>query len=389
MSIIIFGDSFSFPEGNAATNRVHTYAKGFYENGIQVHVICFSNDYVADTCGISEGIHYYHPFGQKTRSKYLLKRRWLKLIKYYKAFQICKSIQKNDKIIAINFWTETLLTHLFSFLLTKALKTRAILERSENPLRNCQGSILNQFYGQVKLHLEILLYDGFICISHHLIEFYKTRGVNQKRLFLVPSTVDPSRFTIEAEKPVDFKYLGYFGSLTFERDDVDVLIRAFKEISLKYPDIHLVLGGSGSDVDREKIINLILTLKIENKVLLLDYLSRSDIINYITHSEVLVMVRKNDMKSKASYPSKLTEYLTTSIPIVTVNVGEISDYLTDGTNCFLAEAGNQKALFIKIDFVLCNYNLALEVAKKGKELTQTIFNYNYQAKRLIEIFNSL
>jgi hypothetical protein len=39
MSVVIFGDVFTFPEGNAATNRVYTYAKGFIENGIDVHVI--------------------------------------------------------------------------------------------------------------------------------------------------------------------------------------------------------------------------------------------------------------------------------------------------------------------------------------------------------------
>jgi hypothetical protein len=41
MSIVIYGDVFTFPECSAATNRVYTYAKGFIENGISVHVICF------------------------------------------------------------------------------------------------------------------------------------------------------------------------------------------------------------------------------------------------------------------------------------------------------------------------------------------------------------
>jgi len=46
MSIVIFGDIFTFPDGGAATNRVYTYAKGFTENGIKTHVICFTNDYL-------------------------------------------------------------------------------------------------------------------------------------------------------------------------------------------------------------------------------------------------------------------------------------------------------------------------------------------------------
>jgi hypothetical protein len=38
MAIVIFGDNFSFPEGNAATNRIYTYAKGFTENNVNTFV---------------------------------------------------------------------------------------------------------------------------------------------------------------------------------------------------------------------------------------------------------------------------------------------------------------------------------------------------------------
>jgi len=60
-AILIFGDTFTFPEGNAATNRVYTFAKGFHENGIEVFVICFRNDYVETVNGSVNGIHYHHP----------------------------------------------------------------------------------------------------------------------------------------------------------------------------------------------------------------------------------------------------------------------------------------------------------------------------------------
>jgi glycosyltransferase involved in cell wall biosynthesis len=101
------------------------------------------------------------------------------------------------------------------------------------------------------------------------------------------------------------------------------------------------------------------------------------------------MVRGKDMESQASFPSKLTEYLSTSKPVVSANVGEISDYLTDGVNSFLVEPENATELAEKLDYVLNNYDLALEVAKRGKELTDTIFNYNYQAKRIIQYIETL
>lgn len=68
MTIIIFGDLFSFPEGHAATNRIYTYAKGLKENGVQVEVICFSNDYLDRPDGEAEGIPYYNAFNRVSRS---------------------------------------------------------------------------------------------------------------------------------------------------------------------------------------------------------------------------------------------------------------------------------------------------------------------------------
>ena len=47
MNFLIFGDLFTFSEGNAGANRVYAYARGFNENGINVHIVCFENKYLS------------------------------------------------------------------------------------------------------------------------------------------------------------------------------------------------------------------------------------------------------------------------------------------------------------------------------------------------------
>lgn len=389
MSIIIFGDLFSFPEGSAATNRVYTYAMGFNENKINAHVICFTNDYVDKHEGIIEGVNYYQPFKQKNRNKYLVVRRWQKLIKFRNTFLTIKKINKTDKIIAINSWSNSLLTHFFGFLMAKLFQARFIVECNEHPLRHYQSNTLTKKLGELNFYLESKMCDGVFCISNYLMDYYKSKGFREHKLLLVPSTVDPSRFIKIGQKPIEQPYIGYFGSLTFDRDNIDILIRAFSKINLIHADFQLVLGGFCSKNEKVKLINLISDLKIENKVHLLNYLTREEIIQYISHADILVMVRSNDLRSKASYPSKLTEFLASSVPVITMNVGEISSYISDGVNAFLVEPGNVEALTNKLNYVISNYELAKEVGKKGRELTETIFHYNYQAKRMISFINSL
>jgi len=389
MSIVIFGDIFTFPDGGAATNRVYTYAKGFTENGIKTHVICFTNDYLNASTGVIGGINYYYPFGQKKRSKYFLIRNWKKISKYFRAYSLIRKINKEDKITAINSWSNFFFTHFFAWSLAKIFGMKLIIECSEHPLRFYQEGSLRKKKGAIKFYLESHLCDGVFCISNYLVDFHKERKISDKKLFLVPSTVDPSRFEKTGEKPFLKPYVGYFGSLTFKRDNVDLLIRAFALFNKCHPGVYLVIGGFGTTDQKKKIKELIAELKIELNTRVLDLLPREEITRYITHADVLVMVRGKDLESDASYPSKLTEFLSTGKPVVTVNVGEISKYLSDGVNAFLVEPGNGNEIAQKLDYIFNNYDLARHVGEKGKILTDSVFNYYYQSKRMIDFLNSL
>lgn len=388
MAILIFGDSFTFPDGKAATNRVHTYAKGFQENDTNAYVISFGNSYNAIGEGDVNGIKFYNTFGLRLRSKYFIVRSWYKLTKYFTTIIITSRIDKKDKIDAIVVYSMELSTHLLAWFLSKITKSILLKECGEHPLRFYQKGTLKKQQGLIKLYIESHLSDGILCISQFLIELYKNFGISENKLFLTPSTVDPDRFIKTDAKPPEYQYLGYFGGLTFKRDNVDLLIKAFSIINKKHPEIHLVLGGFGSNNDNKQIQNLIQKLEISSQVEVLNYLSRNEILTYITNARILVMVRRDDMESQASFPSKLTEYLCTSIPLVTVNVGEISNYLIDGLSAFVVEPENCDELAKKINYVLDNYSFALEVALKGRELTATIFNYNVQAIRILGYIHS-
>ena len=243
MAFMIFGDSFSFPEGNAATNRVYTFAKGFTENGISTHVICFQNEYVNTCNGITSGIKYYHPFNQTKRNKFLIVRRWLKFVKYIRAVKLVRKINKEEKIIAIDLFTYSFLTHLFVFVLARSLRTKLLFDRCEHPLQFYKDNVFDQTSAKLKLILETKLCDGMFCISNYLIDFYKNWGIDQRKLFLVPSTVDTERFNNHFNSRLDFSYILYCGSLTILKDGVNILIESFKRISEKYPEINLVLIG--------------------------------------------------------------------------------------------------------------------------------------------------
>ena len=357
------------------------------ESMFQLYV--FTVRYSDNDNGFVRGINYYYSFSEKKRSKYFIYRNWKKFQKYFKTYSLLKQINKEDKIIAINSWTNLLGTHLFAWILCKFFKAKLIVEASEHPLRFHQGGKRKKISGKIKLYIESRLCDGILCISRYLLNFYGNHGVSKRKLLQVPSTIDPSGFIKTVERTFPEKYIGYFGSLTFKRDNVDLLINAFAIFNRYHPELFLVLGGISTQDGREQILSLIKTLQIESKVILLDFLSRMDILKYITNADILIMTRSRDLESDASYPSKLTEFLATGKPVISVNVGEVSDFLKDTENAFLIEPGNLKQLVEKLEFVYQDYENALEIGLKGKELTNGIFNYRYQSQRILSYINSL
>lgn len=389
MAIVIFGDLFTFPDGNAATNRVYTYAKGFIENGIDTHVLCFGNDYIEVGEGINNGIHFYHPLGQKKRNKYFIIRRWYKLKKFYRTFLIMKKIHKKDKIIAIICYTRLVETQSFAFLLSKIIKSKIILEISEHPLRDYQGSFIKKIQGKIKISIVSKLSNGINCISQYLIDFYLKRGVPEKKLFLIPSTVDPERFNVSGNSTLNFEYILYCGNLNLNKDGVDILIKSFAIISEKFLNINLVLIGTGSTKEETILKNIVSMLHIQNRVYFLGQMIRTEVPNYLDNAKVLALSRPASIVADAGFPSKLTEYLASGKPVVVTKVGEIPHYLIDGENAFLSQPGSVDAFSKKLGFVLGNYEFAKKVGLNGKELTSTVFNYNFQAGRIIGFINSL
>ncbi len=390
MSFIIFGDAFTFPDGKAATNRALTYAKGFTENGIQAHVICFRNEFLKQPDGKVSGVYYYHPYAREKRSRSFLLRRWFTIRKYVRAFILVRRINRDDKVIAVHIYSYRFLTHMAAYISAKSTGARVLIERSEHPLKDIRSKFHLATTGKLKIYLETILSDGVLCISDYLINFYRNLGFRNKKILLVPSTVDTHRFNINPPSPVSYDYICYCGSLTLEKDGVNILIESFWRIASHYQALKLLLIGKGDTVEEEEAVkDLVRKLGAENRVVFTGLMSRTEVPEYLCNARILALARPNSKIADAGFPSKLTEYLSTGRPVVVTKVGEIPVYLKDNETAFLCEPDSVDAFAERLDYVLKNYEHALAIGIKGRELTSTVFNYSYQTRRISEFISSL
>jgi glycosyltransferase involved in cell wall biosynthesis len=202
-------------------------------------------------------------------------------------------------------------------------------------------------------------------------------------------TVEPQRFNIKKSENCD-NYIAYCGTMWGNKDGVQILIEAFSRISSDFPNIKLYLiGDTSNEGEFKKLKEKISLLKIEDKVVFTGIISSDNIPHLLVNAKMLVLARPDNIQAKGGFPTKLGEYLATGNPVVVTKVGEIPNYLIDGVNAFLAQPNSVDSFATKMKFVLNNIDLANNVGLKGKELTNTIFNYKVQSKKLIDFINSI
>ena len=240
---------------------------------------------------------------------------------------------------------------------------------------------LNHFYK---------IFDLLLVMTTPLKEFYGKRIKQNANIEVIPMTVQPERFeNILEESPFQKPYFAYAGYLGDDKDGVNILLKAFSIVAKEYKNVLLVLiGYSNNQVHHDNLIQLAKENNIVNKVIFTGRIHRDEIPLYFCNATGLVLSRPDNLQAKGGFPTKLGEYLATGKPVVVTKVGEIPHYLKDNYNAFLAEPDSIESFASKMIELLSNPDKAKQIGQRGKWLSEEVFNYKVQAKRILEILNN-
>lgn len=383
---------YSFPQGLAATTRILTYSKGLVENNIKVDIFIFfptdnkSTDF--PVYGEVNHVQYHYP-----HTRIQPKNKFLRLAShgYYCLITILELLKQNRK-------------ERFDFVILSADWFRILY--TFIPIIRLMGSqpifIADEFPTPIRVYLKdgipklkhvlfsiILKYvKGMIFMTEKLSQFYN--GIVKKPSFILPTVTDVSRFSeiIESDK-VRPKYLCYMGNMELSKDNVDNIIKAFKIVSNKHSDLELHLYGSPSAADFNTLESLISDLGLKDKVFIKGKISNDKVPVVLANSYVLLSSQPATMRAQGGFPTKLGEYMAVGRPTLLTDVGEISKYITDGENAWLARPNDPEHFAEKLEYIIDNYTEAMKVAENGKKYILQNFDYKIQAARLVAFFNNL
>jgi glycosyltransferase involved in cell wall biosynthesis len=164
-----------------------------------------------------------------------------------------------------------------------------------------------------------------------------------------------------------------------EQKALDVLIRAFPEVSRKHPSIRLTLVGAGHL--RREMETLARSLGIGDRVEFLGPKSRREVAQLLRGCEVFVLPSRSE-----TFGIVILEAMAYEKPIVATSVGGIPEIIESGKNGVLVEPDDPAALSEAITAVLDGRELKHSIARNGYRTVERHFRNEYSGSAYEAVF---
>jgi glycosyltransferase involved in cell wall biosynthesis len=175
--------------------------------------------------------------------------------------------------------------------------------------------------------------------------------------------------------------LGSIGSFE-HRKGHPVLFKAVEElVNSSLPNAHLMMVGDGPDESMLK--EKVKTLGLERNV---SFFPFTDEPNYIFERLDMTVLPS---LYKEGLPNVLLESMSMGVPVVSSNIGGVSEIVIEGETGYMVEPGDKSALADAIKKVWANQNNYREMKLKARKLITDKFNKATQFERFAAHFQAL
>jgi len=376
----------SFPIGGAATNRLLSLCLGLIEKGHCVKVI-ISRPTERRGFELNQSIKgsYLGVEFEYATDNIIWPEN--KLLKFKELFHcslktismVFKAHRKIKFDLIVSAATYTFSENLPYYWLAKITKSKLVLTIDEYPWviihRGKYSSVYRWFY----ISFYYKLFDGFIVMTKTLVSYYRKLASQWAKFIHIPMTVEIERFVNVPMIKNRSNYIAYCGNdPSGTKDGVNMLIDAFEIIKDDFPSYQLLLVGKVHPLVQEKIKNK----HLQNRVVTVGVIHRDHIPAVMVNARALCLSRPDNLQADGGFPTKLGEYLAAGRPVVITDVGEITEYLTDGVNAFISGPDDVSAYAEKLKSCLLDPDNADNIGIAGRRVAFERFNFSNYSEDL-------
>lgn len=250
-----------------------------------------------------------------------------------------------------------------------------IAKRSARRVHTYHGHLLHGYFGESRIAIVVLLEKILGWFSKRLIsvgtkvmgDLLKV-GIGNERKFLVifPGiqemvTLPKAQARAELNLDPNKMYIVFIGRLT-QIKRPDRLVETAAHLKGIYPNAHLLVVGAGELYSATKGAAESLELPMTF------YGWRNDIPRILSASDIAILCSDNE-----GIPLTLIQAAQTGLPIVSTNVGSVSDIVQPGLNGTLVGCSS-KELAEALNELISDENLRTRFGIAGKEMARNLFS---------------
>lgn len=227
-----------------------------------------------------------------------------------------------------------------------------------------------------------------VAVSPQLMEIFSGLRGPHKRTELILNAVDRNAIagkndgeTIRREYGVGKEgvLIGCFGRLSFEKGQ-DILLRAFARILQNFPQCQLIVLGDGPS--RSELEKIARELKIEEKIHFKAH--DNQILDYYHAIDLLVLPSRSE-----GLPNVLLEAMSFSVPVISSDVGAVSEVIRHGENGLIVPPSDEEALCRCLANALSNRTRLKEIGKAGAESLMPKFCPKVRSQKILNLYKEI
>lgn len=248
-----------------------------------------------------------------------------------------------------------------------------VLTYHNDPLKfSSYLKVLSVIYSSTLLKMTLKLSHRIITPSPYVYKESVIMEDYRDKMVWIPPAVNIETYFPVDKWPVKKKVL-FVGAMNRGHDHkgVDVLLRAFRDVSKFHKDASLILVGTGDMVEYYQ--KMARDLKISESVTFKGAVDEETLIDIYRDSYVLVLPTKTIAEG---FGMVLIEANACGKPVIGSRIGGIKYVIKDGETGLLVPPGDPDALADAIIHLLENPSLARMMGKKGRKMVEQ--NYKWQ-----------
>jgi glycosyltransferase involved in cell wall biosynthesis len=371
-----------FPVGTATAQKIGLYARALRQANCDVTILLLDavevpgREHNHQAEGTWNDIPFRYAPGTTRRAPTFLGRRWREVRGLVAAALalVGPGLYPNSERRAL-LYIHGATQMLSLLLLCRIFGVRAAIDLCEwQPALPASSRLTRWCYDS---GLVFRLSSGIIPISRLLEKKVLERDPTAiSKIYYCSTLIDQSEFGKLGRVPKSGPYVLWAGALPAYESTVRFIIEAFSFLVEPFPELTLVICGMIRPQIETRLIHFASSTGVpKERIHFAGFLDREDLISYYAGAAALLSPLENDERSKARFPFKLGEYLSSRRPVVTSLVGDIPEYLTDRRDAMLCQPEVPIDFANAIKYLLDSPAEAARIGNAGYEVARIAFDF--------------